>query len=72
MCEYCEDMAPMTPASADVPGMDVEMFLETTFNIDTKERRTYLVISNFRTLDEAVFRVTHCPMCGRRLGRAGA
>ena len=72
MCRYCEDMAPMTPASVDVPGMDVEMFLETTLNVVSRERKTYLVISNFRTLDEAVFRVTHCPMCGRRLSGAGA
>ena len=67
MCEFCEDKMPQTPFVADVPGMDVEMFLETTFNIDTKERKTCLVISNFRTLDSASFRVTHCPMCGRRL-----
>ena len=71
MCEFCEDKMPQTPSVADVPGMDVEMFLETTFNIDTKERKTYLVISNVRTLDETSFRVTHCPMCGRKLAERG-
>lgn len=67
MCKYCEEECPMTPCVADVPGMDIEMFLETAFNIDTKERRTYLVISNVRTLDEARFMVANCPMCGRKL-----
>lgn len=71
MCEFCEDKMPQVPSVADVPGMDVEMFLETTFNIDTKERKTYLVISNVRTLDEARFRVARCPMCGRKLTERG-
>lgn len=71
MCEFCEDMMPETPKVADVPGMDVEMYLEPTFNIDTKERKTYLVTSNVRTFEEAVFRINHCPMCGRRLAERG-
>lgn len=71
MCEYCEEEWPMTPRVADVPGMDIEIFLETAFNIDTKERRTHLVISNVRTLDEARFIVANCPMCGRKLAEMG-
>ena len=72
MCKYCEEEWPMTPRVADVPGMDIEMFLETAFNIDTKERSTRLVISNVRTLDEAIFKVANCPMCGRKLEESGA
>lgn len=67
MCKYCEEEWPMTPCVADVPGMDIEMLLEAAFNIDAKERMTYLVISNVRTLDEARFMVANCPMCGRKL-----
>lgn len=71
MCEFCDDMMPMTPTSADVPGMDVEMYLETEFNVDTKERKVYLMVTNFRTTDEASFKVIYCPMCGRRLAERG-
>ena len=27
MCKYCEEDWPITPRVADVPGMDIEMFL---------------------------------------------
>ena len=71
MCEYCEDMMPMTPTSADVPGMDVEMYLERFYDLDSGERPVRLVAVNNVTEEEAEFRVNYCPMCGRRLAERG-
>lgn len=70
-CEHCEDMMPMTPVSADVPGMDVEMYLERFYDLDTGERPVRLVVVNNRTEEEAEFKVNFCPMCGRRLAERG-
>ena len=67
MCKFCEDMMPMTPSSADVPDMDIEMYLERFYSLDTGERPVRLVAVNNITEKEAEFRVNYCPMCGRRL-----
>lgn len=71
MCVYCEDMMPMVPVSADVPGMDVEMYLERFYNLDTGARPVRLVAVSNTTGEEAEFRVSYCPMCGRRLAERG-
>lgn len=71
MCEFCEDMMPMTPVSADVPEMDVELYLESFYNLDTGERPVRLVVINNTTEKEAEFKVNFCPMCGRRLTERG-
>lgn len=71
MCEFCEDMMPMTPVSADVPEMDVELYLESFYNLDTGERPVRLVAINNTTEKEAEFKVNFCPMCGRRLAGRG-
>ena len=69
MCGFCEDMMPKTPVCADVPGMDVEMFLEPWVSIDSGRSWIDLVVANVLTDDEARFKIDYCPMCGRRLGR---
>lgn len=67
MCCVCEDMMPMTPTSADVPEMDVEMYLERFYDLDSGKRPVRLVTVNVVTEKEAEFRVNYCPMCGRKL-----
>lgn len=71
MCEYCEDMMPMIPTSADVPGMDIEMYLERFYDLDSGERPVRLVAMNNVTGEEAEFKVSYCPMCGRKLAERG-
>ena len=71
MCDFCEAMMPMTPSSADVPDMDIEMYLERFYSLDTGERPVRLVAVNNITEKEAEFRVNYCPMCGRRLAERG-
>lgn len=71
MCGFCEDMMPKTPAVADFPGMDVEIFLEPWFNVDSKSSGIDLVVANVLTDDEARFKIGYCPMCGRRLAERG-
>lgn len=71
MCEYCEDMMPMTPTSADVPGMDIEMYLERFYDLDSGKRSVRLVVVNNITGEEAEFKVDFCPMCGHRLAERG-
>ena len=67
MCRFCEGMMPKTPAVADVPGMDVEMFLEPWVIVASRESGTDLVVANVLTDDEARFQIYYCPMCGRKL-----
>ena len=71
MCEFCEDMMPMTPSSADVPEMDVELYLERFYNLDTGERPVRLVAISNVTDKEAEFKIRYCPMCGRKLAERG-
>ena len=71
MREFCEDGMPQTPGVADVPGMDVEMFLEPWVDIDSGKRGIDLVVANVTTGDEARFKVAYCPMCGRKLAERG-
>ena len=71
MCVYCEDMMPMTPVSADIPEMDVELYLERFYNLDTGERPVRLVAVSNATDKDAEFKVNYCPMCGRRLAERG-
>lgn len=71
MCEFCEDMMPMTPVSADVPEMDVELYLESFYNLDTGERPVRLVAISNATDKEAEFKVNYCPICGRKLAERG-
>ena len=71
MCVYCEDMMPMTPVSADIPEMDVELYLESFYNLDTGERPVRLVAISNATDKEAEFEVNYCPMCGRKLAERG-
>ena len=67
MCDYCEDMMPMTPISADVPSMDIEMYLERFYDFNSGERPARLVAANVITEKEAEFKINFCPMCGRKL-----
>ena len=68
MCKFCEENQPVTPFEADVPRMDeVEMFADAAFNLDTKRRVNYLVVYDYKTDDEALFKIRFCPMCGRKL-----
>lgn len=69
MCWFCEDMMHKTPFVADVPGMDVEMFLEPWFNVDSGRDGASLVVANVLTDEEAQFKVDYCPLCGRKLRR---
>ena len=71
MCEFCEDMMPVTPVSADIPEMDVELYLESFYNLDTGERPVRLVAISNATDKEAEFEVNYCPMCGRKLAERG-
>ena len=71
MCEFCDDMMPMTPVSADIPEMDVELYLESFYNLDTGERPVRLVAVSNATDKEAEFKVNYCPMCGRKLVERG-
>ena len=68
MCEFCSGAVTATPAVADVPGMDVEMSIETFIDVSTGKLVAYLVIENVRTYDEARLKVLYCPLCGRKIG----
>lgn len=68
MCEFCRGEVTETPTVADVPGMDVEMSIDTCIDVRTGELVSYLVIENVRTYDEARLKVLYCPLCGRKIG----
>lgn len=68
MCDFCEYESPAFPSVADYPDLDVEMYIEPFVNIDTKRHGMDLVVYKIATDSEARFKISYCPMCGRKLG----
>ena len=71
MCDYCEEEMPITPYCADVPGMDVELYIERSYDIGAKKHYVSLVAKNFITNEDAYFSIDFCPKCGRKLAERG-
>ena len=67
MCRFCDDEMSCTPFACDVPGIDVEMVLDSCVYAESGRSATRLLVENVLTGDGAWFKVAYCPMCGRNL-----